>query len=325
LAIFFADGSIPTQEDARMFLEFSNRYFLYFFSKYVVINMDENGRDKWMNPVLTALKELDGSGTSKEVIARVAKNEKISDKVREETLKNGSSKFDNQVAWARQYLVYEGLIDNKSKRGVWTLTPLGQKTTLTKEEARNIRLKRDTVYKELQKNKNNDEAEEELEEIIEYSMNNSNENLLDILKSISWVGFEHLCKRLLREHGFESLEVTQRSRDEGIDGYGKLETNPFISTRVGFQCKRYKGTVSRASVGEFRNAVMARVDKGIMITTGTFSEDAKREANRDGVIPIELIDGEKLVKLFEQVELGLKQKTVYDIDYDFFEEYKEMK
>jgi len=287
-------------------------------------NLNENGRDKWMNPVLTALKELGGSGTSREVIARVAKNEKVPDEVREETLKNGSSKFDNQVAWARQYLVYEGLID-KSKRGVWTLTSLGQKTTLTKKAARNIRLKRDAIYKELQKNKSNDEAEEELEEIIEDQRNSGNENLLDILKSISWVGFEHLCKRLLREFEFDNLEVTQRSRDEGIDGYGELKINPIISTRVGFQCKRYKGTVSRASVGEFRNAVMSRVDKGIMITTGTFSEDAKREANRDGVIPIELIDGEKLVKLFEQVELGLKPKTVYEIDYGFFEEYKKMK
>jgi restriction system protein len=282
--------------------------------------MDENGRDKWMNPVLTALKELGGSGTSKEVIARVAKNEKVSNEFREETLKNGSSVFDNQVAWARYYLAKEELID-KSKRGIWTLTPLGQKTTLTKEEARNIRLKWDIIYKKSQKNKNNDELEEESEE----PMDNSNEELLDILKGISWVGFEHLCNRLLRELGFDDLEVTQRSRDEGIDGYGKLITNQIISTRVGFQCKRYKGTVSRASVGEFRNAIMSRVDKGIIITTGTFSEDAKREANRDGVIPIELIDGERLVKLFEEAELGLKPKTVYEIDYNFFAEYKEMK
>ena len=287
--------------------------------------MDENGRDKWMNSVLTALKELGGSGTSKEVIARVAKSEKVSNEFREETLKNGSSIFDNQVAWARYYLAKEGLID-KSKRGVWTLTPLGQKTTLSKEEARDIRLKWDIMYKKSQKNKNDEETEEKSEEIIEEPMDNSNEELLDILKGISWVGFEHLCKRLLRELGFDDLEVTQRSRDEGIDGYGKLITNQIISTRVGFQCKRYKGTVPRASVGEFRNAILSRVDKGIMITTGTFSEAAKGEANRDGVIPIELIDGERLVKLFENVELGLKPtRTVYEIDHKFFEEYKEMK
>jgi restriction system protein len=66
---------------------------------------------------------------------------------------------------------------------------------------------------------------------------------------------------------------------------------------------------------------MGRAEKGIILTTGTFSEDAKREASRDGVIPIELIDGEKLVQLFEQVELGLKPKTIYEVDYSFFDQY----
>ena len=278
---------------------------------------------KWFNPVLVALKELGGSGRPKEVTERVAKNEKVSDKILEETLKNGSSKFYNQVAWARQYLVYEGLLDN-SKRGVWTLTPLGQKSTLTEEEAHKIFLKRVAIYQKLQKDNNKEETKEELEKIVENPINNENMGLLEMLKSISWVGFEHLCKRLLREHGFENLEVTQRSRDEGIDGYGTLETNPFISTRIIFQCKRYKGTVSREKVGDFRNAVMGRAEKGIIITTGTFSEDAKREAERDGVIPIELIDGNKLVELFEQVELGVKQKIIYEVDYKFFEEYYEM-
>jgi restriction system protein len=280
---------------------------------------------KWLNPVLIALKELGGSGRPKEVIEKVAKNENVPDKVREETIKNGSSKFDNQVAWARQYLVYEGLIDN-SKRGVWTLTPLGQKTSLTEEEAHKIFLKNVAIFQKLREDKNNyetDDAKEEIEQIIEEPIND-NTNLLDILKSISWVGFEHLCKRLLREHGFENLEVTQRSRDEGIDGFGTLEINPFISIRIIFQCKRYKGTVSREKVGDFRNAVMGRAEKGIIITTGTFSEDAKREADRDGVIPIELIDGKKLVELFEQVELGLKPKTIYEIDYKFFEEFNEI-
>ena len=278
---------------------------------------------KWLNPVLVALKELGGSGRPKEVIEKVAKNENVPDKIREETIKNGSSKFDNQVAWARQYLVYEGLIDN-SKKGVWTLTPLGQKTTLTEEESHKIFLKRVAIFQKLRKDKSNDDAKDELEKTIENSINNDNTNLLDILKSISWVGFEHLCKRLLREHGFENLEVTQRSRDEGIDGFGTLEINPFISIRIIFQCKRYKGTVSREKVGDFRNAVMGRAEKGIMITTGTFSEDAKREADRDGVIPIELIDGKKLVELFEQVELGVKQKIIYEVDYKFFEDYYEM-
>jgi restriction system protein len=278
----------------------------------------------WFNPILVALKELGGSGRPKEVIEKISKNEMVSDEKREETLKDGTLKFDNQVAWARQYLVYAGLLDN-SKRGVWTLTPLGKNTILTLEDAHKIFLKRVEIYQKSKREGKKVDIKIELDKIIENPINSEVTDLLSILKTISWVGFEYLCKRLLREHGFENLVVTQRSRDEGIDGYGTLETNPFISTRIIFQCKRYKGTVSREKVGDFRNAVMGRAEKGIIITTGTFSEDAKREAERDGVIPIELIDGKKLVDLFEQVELGVKQKTIYEIDYKFFEEYYEMK
>jgi restriction system protein len=277
---------------------------------------------KWFNPVLVALKELGGSGTPKEVIEKVAKNENVSDEIREETMKNGSSKFNNQVRWARQYLVWAGFIDG-SERGVWSLTPIGQKKTLNEKEAYEIFSK--SIYQKLQRDKVQEETKDDIEEIVENSTMINNTNLLDVLKSVSPTAFEHLCKRLLREHGFENVEVTQRSRDEGIDGYGTLELNPFISIKIIFQCKRYEKTVSRAQVGDFRNAVMGRAEKGIIITTGTFSEDAKREANRDGVIPIELIDGEKLVELFEKIELGVKARTIYEVDYKFFEEYYKIK
>jgi restriction system protein len=274
---------------------------------------------QWFGPVLDALRELGGSGSPQEVIEKVAKLKNISDEKREEILKNGTSKFDNQVRWARQYLMWEGLIDN-SKRGIWILTPNGQKTHLTEKESHNIVLKRTKLNK---KTKINDSSTDNTE-IIKTEDNPErieSSSLLDVLKTIDPIEFEHLCKMLLREHGFENVEVTQITKDDGIDGYGTLKINPFISMRVIFQCKRYKKIVSRVHVGDFRNAVMGRADKGIIITTGTFSEDAKREASRDGVIPIELIDGQKLVELFEQVELGVKAKTIYEIDYQFFDQF----
>jgi restriction system protein len=67
--------------------------------------------------------------------------------------------------------------------------------------------------------------------------------------------------------------------------------------------------------------MIGRADKGIILTTGTFSEDAKREASREGAPQVELIDGNKLVELFEKVELGVKPKTIYEIDYNFFQPY----
>jgi len=71
--------------------------------------------------------------------------------------------------------------------------------------------------------------------------------------------------------------------------------------------------------------MIGRAEKGIILTTGIFSEDAKREAARDGAPPIELIDGEKLISLFESVELGVKPRTVYNVDLAFFETYMEKK
>jgi restriction system protein len=276
---------------------------------------------KYLGPVLDALRELGGSGRPKEVTDKVAKNLNISDKIREETLKNGSSKWDNQVAWARQYLVYAGLIDN-SQKGVWVLTPLGQNTTLNEKQGHEIFLNQVARIQKARKEKSNAKDVEEIEIDPE---DEKEETLLEVLKSISPIGFEHLCQRVLREIGFEKVEVTQRSHDEGIDGFGTLKLNPLISLKIIFQCKRYKKTVSREKIGDFRNAVIGRAEKGIIITTGTFSADAKREANRDGAIPIELIDGERLVELFEELELGVKPVTKYEIDYNFFEEYYNIK
>ncbi|MEK7846342.1 MAG: restriction endonuclease, partial [Nitrospinota bacterium] len=73
----------------------------------------------------------------------------------------------------------------------------------------------------------------------------------------------------------------------------------------------------------FRDAVMGRADKGIIMTTGTFSSEAIKEANRAGVLSIELVDGEKLVEMFKKVELGVKQKVVYEVDLPFFEPFME--
>lgn len=278
---------------------------------------------KWMGPILEALRQLGGSGRPKEVTNQVAKNLNISDDVLEETTKTGIPKFYNQVAWARQYLVWEGLL-GASNKGIWTLTQKGFEATLTEDEGRKIFLKWVEINQKNRKAKTaleiSKEQEEEEPENIEHTLTPS---LLDVLQRVTPKGFEDICKRLLREHGFENVEVTGGSHDGGIDGYGTLELNPFVSIKVLFQCKRYKGTVSRAQVGDFRNAMIGRAEKGIILTTGTFSEDAKKEASRDGAPPIELIDATKLIELFESVELGTKPKTVYEVDLKFFEPYFE--
>ena len=144
---------------------------------------------------------------------------------------------------------------------------------------------------------------------------------MNLMRSLPADGFERLCQRLLRESGFEKVAVTGKSGDGGLDGIGVLQMNPFVSFKVLFQSKRYSGSVSVSQVRDFRGAMMGRADKGIIITTGTFTSDAKKEAVRDGVPPIELVDGEKLLDMFESLELGLKPRIAYDIDDGFFDEF----
>jgi restriction system protein len=173
-------------------------------------------------------------------------------------------------------------------------------------------------------------TEEQLERVVteqaesaapEEVSGNYRERALEILQSLPPQGFERLCQRLLRESGFQQVKVTGRSGDGGIDGIGILQVNPFVSFKVLFQCKRWANSVGPAVVRDFRGAMMGRADKGLVLTTATFSTDAQAEAVREGASPIELVDGQALITLLEQLELGLVPRTTYELDHKFFEEF----
>ncbi|MEP1086719.1 restriction endonuclease [Algoriphagus sp.] len=278
---------------------------------------------KWFGPLLDALRDLGYSGKPREVSDKIAKELKLDDDFLDQTLKSGTNKFHNQVAWARQYMTWEGLLDS-SVRGTWKLTEKGKNTHLTYNEAHQLFLKWVEINQIARKNKTEKEVIIEQEETDPDTVKiNAENNLLSVLQSLSPSGFERVCKELLREHGFENVEVTGKSHDGGIDGYGILEINPFVSFKVLFQCKRYQGSVSRSQVGDFRNAMIGRAEKGIIITTGTFTNSAENEASRDGAPKIELVDGKKLVQMFEKVQLGVKPKTVYEVDLQYFTKFKD--
>ena len=280
----------------------------------------------WMPRVLDCLRALGDSATSSEAIDWIGINFQVSEEERARVNKHNVRHFDNKVAWAKQYLTWEGLVDS-SKRGVWALTQKGKATSLTHEASLSIYRKWAAIYRERRAKKDDEKPEEapeseETEETAPAIQETAGEELIEVLLGLTPNGFERLCMRMMRESGFERVEVTGKSHDQGIDGIGVLIVNRFVTTKVVFQCKRYSGSVGRGQVAEFRNSVMGRAEKGIIITTGTFTREAIREAGRDGVIPIELVDGEKLVKIFEDLELGVKPKTVYEVDYSFFEPFK---
>lgn len=278
---------------------------------------------RYFAPLLDALRGLGGSGTPDEVVERIAQDLGLSDEVQNELLPSGQPRYRNQVAWARYYLVREGLLDS-SKRGVWGLTERGRGTFLSAAQAREICLRQVRIYQE-QRREKTQAPEPVLEQVVEGAgviPYDYRSEVIGLLIKLSPSGFERLSQRLLREAGFTQVIVTGQSGDGGIDGHGTLQINPLLSFKVLFQCKKYAKSVSPSHVREFRGAMDGRADKGIIITTGTFTTEARREASRDGVSPIELIDGEKLVDMLEHLELGLKQVTTYEIDEPFFAEFK---
>jgi len=277
---------------------------------------------RYFGPLLEALRGLGGSAKADEAVDRVAQDLSVPDEVLNETLPSGGSRFRNQVAWARFYLVREGLIDS-SKHGVWSLTEKGFKTSLSPAQSRELFLKWVKIFQEQRKQK--EKSEQVAEDVAEGTgaiSKDYREEVLDVLLALPPAGFERLSQRLLREAGFTQVVVTGQSGDGGIDGFGILQVNPLVSFKVLFQCKRYAKSVAPSQVRDFRGAMSGRADKGIIITTGTFTAEAKREATRDGAPPIELIDGEKLIDMLEKLELGLKAVTTFEVEHVFFNEFK---
>ena len=249
----------------------------------------------------------------------------LSEELLNEVLPSGESRYHNQVGWARYHLVQEGLVSS-SKHGVWSLTEVGQKTHLTLQQARDIRKNLVRMYMERRKTRSDQseplpDAEPEVDEANPTESKHRAE-VLGIMHSLPATGFEKLCQRILREAGFQEVVVTGRSGDQGIDGHGTLQINALVSFKVLFQCKRYKDSGTPSQVRDFRGAMSGRADKGIILTTGSFTAEARREASRDGVPPIELIDGDRLVSMLEGLELGLTPVKAFEIDTDFFSAFR---
>ncbi|KJS32389.1 MAG: restriction endonuclease [Desulfatitalea sp. BRH_c12] len=281
---------------------------------------------RYLNPILEVLRDLGGSGRAGEVVDLVIEKLGISEEELEIKIKSGPSRVKNQIQWARLLLAKTDHIDS-SERGVWTLTEKGMKASFSDLDLLNLYDCRKEWNKQHRQKKRTAFVDDpEMKETNEDDLigeGGYREALLGILRALPPSGFERLCQRLLRESGFEQVTVTGKSGDGGIDGVGILQVNPFVSFNVLFQCKRYQGTVAPTHVRDFRGAMLGRADKGIIMTTGQFSFDAKKEARRDGVPPIELVDGEKMIDMFEHLEIGLKPIKTYEIDEKFFEEFRD--
>jgi restriction system protein len=271
-------------------------------------------------PTLQVIRESGGSATIEEIEDGVSEKLSLSD--RDLSVPHGDgarSEFQYQLAWVRTYLKKFGAITN-SERGVWSLTDHGER--MTEQEARDVMRvvharNRQRLKASLESGEFGDElglTDEEVERL-DGGEEGWIERLLTVLGDLTPAAFERLAQRLLRESGFTKVEVTGRPSDGGIDGIGVLRVN-LVSFQVLFQCKRWKGPVGAPVVRDFRGAMVGRADKGLIITTSSFTADARREATRDGAPAIDLIDGEMLCDLLKDRRLGVAVQMVEQIELD---------
>jgi restriction system protein len=290
---------------------------------------------KLLWPVLQAVAELGGSASIGEIVDMVIRREGFSGD--QQALMHGNgprTELEYRLAWGRTALKAQGFLANSS-RGVWALTDEGAAflkdpsltDTQRRERVEQLYVTYRAGLREARKSSDSTAGlgvSEDLAPLEEESSGETDwkQQLLGHLIGMSPDAFERLAQRLLREADFDSVTVTGRSGDGGIDGLGVYRLG-LVSFPVFFQCKRYQGSVGSGAVRDFRGAMAGRGDKGLLITTGTFTTEAKKEATRDGAPPIDLIDGDRLCDLLKEYELGVQTviRKVEDITVDgaFFE------
>lgn len=268
--------------------------------------------DDLFNPTLKALKNLGGSGSVSEIEEQVIDILNLTEDAINEIHRESTTKLTYRLAWARNYLKRYELIENSS-RGVWALTENGQKINeVDKEKVKKAVVKKDREQRlnKQQVKKGDPQLEDKTEEVEEFGWQ---DKLIETMKGIHPDQFERLCQRLLRELGFVNVEVTGRTNDGGIDGKGIIKLGGVLSYHVVFQAKRYQGSVSSSVIRDFRGAMSGRADKGLILTTGGFTREAKKEATRDGATPIDLIDGNDFAEHLKELNLGVTVEMVEEV------------
>ncbi|MDC7676223.1 restriction endonuclease [Asticcacaulis machinosus] len=275
------------------------------------LSVDVPTYDRLIWPTLKALRALGGSGSNEEIYDKIIENEGFSEEIQQVPMTgHNKGKLEYNSFWARTYLKKYDAI-NSSGRGVWVLLEKGE--SLTEADCAKIPAAIRKLSYSNRKGSGKAKVQDlKLEEPNETDIIDWKDQLLTAVQNIPPSSFERLCQRILRENGFTKVEVTGKSGDGGIDGVGIYRVN-LISFHVSFQCKRYQGSVGAGHIRDFRGAMIGRGDKGLFITTGTFTSEARKEASRDGAPAIDLIDGEELCVLLKSLQLGVKTEMIESV------------
>lgn len=267
------------------------------------------GFDRLMWPAICALNEMGGSASHHELLDKVIEIAKIPEDVQSIAHTTGrESRVSYNLRWALSFLGKYGALENTS-RGVWALTAKGR--LLKESDIPEVVVAVRKMYQAKRRSRGGTAKREDVPE----AGGGWKDELIRVVQGMTPDAFERLCKRILRESGFLKVEVTGRSGDGGIDGVGVLRV-ALLSFQVYFQCKKWKGNVRAKDIRDFRGAMVGRTDKGLFITTGSYTPDAQKEATRDGAPPIDLIDGEQLCELLKNLKLGVTTKMVEEVSID---------
>lgn len=270
-----------------------------------------------LNPVLNAFHSLGESASNNEILTQVIEDLDLPNSVT--TLPHGSdsrSELEYRIAWVRTSLKQYGLIEN-SQTGIWSLTHAGRNTESVDPDLVSRRLQKSSRSTRERSSQERIDLEDQDDDLVDRSSEESapwREELLDIILNMHHGAFERLCQRILRESGFSEVKVTGKPGDGGIDGEGVLRIKGLISFPVKFQCKRWKNSVGPSVIREFRGAMSSRVERGLILTTSRFSHEARKEAKKDDNRLIELVDGEQLVDMLRELELGVRLVQRQDVE-----------
>lgn len=262
-------------------------------------------------PLLLALKSLGGSAKPKQIYPLVAKSfPQLTEEDLNQRLESSQSthKWWNLVQWVRQSLIEKGELDG-TIRGIWKVTEKGI-ARLDKHSPTNKKAAIDKI-----------ETEITLRDMVNQTSDSIRRRLVDELNGLSPHGFEKFCLSLLDQLGYENLQVTKKSGDGGIDGFGDFRQG-VVRIKSAFQSKRWKkNPVSRPDIDTFRGAISGEFDHGVYLTTNRFTSEAQAASIKRGAIPIMLLDGQSIADLMIEKGFGVRKQTVYllEIDEEFFD------
>lgn len=301
--------------------------------------------DQLMLPLMKLLSELNEPIKISDAANILAERSNLHEEDLNKILPSGKNIFKDRVAWAKTYLVKAGLVQ-QPKRAYCEISSLGRQVDLKSLDAiTNEYLAQFNGFSDFKLGKKNKDEfgignlqvieslnsyqetqtpEETIQNTTELLKSDLKSDLLQMVKDKSPSFFERLVVDLLVAMGYggshqDAAQAIGKTNDGGIDGV--ISEDRLGLDKIYIQAKRWKDTVGRPDIQQFKGALADQVaKKGVFITTSSFSKEAIESARKSGIV---LIDGDKLTSLMIEFGLGVQIERslhIYKIDQDRFDE-----